>query len=121
MSASFRAVSNALGKKPGIWRPVHTEPCLQTGATSDRFRSSCEAGRIASRTPLAGCNRGPLNVHWDKIGVPLSRRQLVPGLRRLAILRELLQLYLGTMHEDGILGGDFYTPPSRTPLSLDAM
>jgi hypothetical protein len=115
MSASFRAV-----RTEGTGDLAASAYRTQTGATSDRFRSSCEAGRIASRTPLAGCNRGPLNVHWDKIGVPLSRRQLVPGLRRLAVLRELLQLYLGTMHEDGILGGDFYTPPSRTPLGLDA-
>jgi hypothetical protein len=26
---------------------------------------------------------------------------------------------MGTLHEDGILGGAFSTPPSRTPLSLD--
>ena len=44
-----------------VWRPVHTEPLLQTG----------EAYRIANGTPLAAdCKGGqPVgsNMHWDKI------------------------------------------------------
>jgi hypothetical protein len=58
-------------------------------------------------------------MHWDEVGVPL--RQGLPSQRLDLRVAEILQLYMGTLHEDGILGGGFSTPLSRAPLSLDAM
>src|SRR5215475_4732596 len=66
-------------------------------------------------------------MHWAEIGVPLDHiiQRLVPfprwqyRARVWARLREAVQLYMGTMHEERILGGRGYTPPSRTPLSFD--
>jgi hypothetical protein len=84
---------------------------------------------FASRTPLAGCKRGR-NMHWAEIVLPLrhkqalrlSRRQLLSGcLTTRVVLREAVQLYVGTMHEERILGRRFSTPLSRTLLTLDAM
>jgi hypothetical protein len=96
-----------------------------------RIRVICIVRRI--RKP-AGCKRGPINMYRAEIGVPvafrfeartsiLSRRLSMFLPRRQhpsarCILREPLQLYVGTVHEDGILGGDSYTPRSRTPLVL---
>jgi hypothetical protein len=55
-------------------------------------------------------------MHWDKIGVPLY--QVVERNCRIwrTVRREMVQLLLGTMHEDGMV---VWSP--GTQLSLDAM
>jgi hypothetical protein len=59
---------------------------------------------------------GGSNMHRDKIGVPLH--QLGEQSCRIwrTVRREMVQLLLGTLHEDGMV---VWSP--GTPLSLDAM
>jgi hypothetical protein len=57
-------------------------------------------------------------MHWAETTV---RLKLQPNGQFSSILPEHLQLSMGTMHEERMVGGELYEPRSRTPLSLDAM
>jgi hypothetical protein len=85
-------------KESGVWRAVHTESCLQTGR-SDRFRSSQEADRVT----LANRERGSDNMHWAETAMPL---ELQRNLDSSTLLRERLQLSMGTMREEWMVGGE---------------
>jgi hypothetical protein len=55
-------------------------------------------------------------MHWDKkIDMPQMH------VSDPTVLREILQLYMGTMLEDRMVGGVCNPPRRRTPLSLHAM
>jgi hypothetical protein len=51
----------------------------------------------------------------------LMRLKLQPNIESSTILREHLQLSMGKMHEERMVGGELYKPRSRTSLSLDMM
>jgi hypothetical protein len=57
-------------------------------------------------------------MHWAETAVYLK---LQPNIESSPLLREHLQLSMGTMHEERMVGGELYKPRSRTPLSLGAM
>jgi hypothetical protein len=106
---------------------ANRDACHNRNARRVRCVSRC----CGHETPLAGGKR-PSNMHSAEIGMPVARLRLgslclrvqFPGRRvgsARAVLQEPLQLCMGTMHEDRILGGGSSTPPSRTPLSLDPM
>jgi hypothetical protein len=55
-------------------------------------------------------------MHWAETAV---RLKLQPNVEYPSILPDDLQLSMGTMHEERMVGGELYKPRSRTPLSLD--
>jgi hypothetical protein len=57
-------------------------------------------------------------MHWAEAAMHLK---LHPNLESSTLLRAHLQLSMGTMHEERMVGGELYKPRSRTPLSLDVM
>jgi hypothetical protein len=57
-------------------------------------------------------------MHWPET---VMRLKLQRNVEPSTLLREHLQLSVGTMHEERMVGGELYEPRSRTPLSLDVM
>jgi hypothetical protein len=57
-------------------------------------------------------------MHWTETVMRLKLRH---NVEPSTLLREHLQLPMGTMHEERMVGGELYKPRSRTALTLDVM
>jgi hypothetical protein len=57
-------------------------------------------------------------MHWAETAMCLK---LQPNVESSTLLRERLQVSMGTVHEERMVGRELYKPRSRPPLSLDMM